>query len=63
MVAAGPGRPPFDYSMRWRDANHNFGRRSAEGQRACKNQSDQSRQNHSTLFLFLNLHTTKLVSL
>jgi hypothetical protein len=53
IFTAGRRPPPFDYSMGWPDANHNIARRSAEGQRARKNQSDQSRQNHSTLFLLL----------
>jgi hypothetical protein len=42
MVTAGRRHPPLDYSTGWRDADHNFGRYSAEGQRTCKNQSDQS---------------------
>jgi len=49
MVTAGPRRPPFDYSMGWRDANDNLTRRSAESQRACENQTDQSLKNHDTL--------------
>src|ERR1019366_1601787 len=36
IVTAGRRPPRFDYSTGWRDANHNIGRRGAEGQRACK---------------------------
>jgi hypothetical protein len=49
MVTAGPPHPPFSYSTGWRDANYNIGRRSAEDQRACKNQSYQSLKKHNTL--------------
>jgi hypothetical protein len=54
VLTAGRRGPRFDYSTGGRDADHNFGRNSAAGQRACKNQSDESRQSHSNLFLFLN---------
>ena len=46
MVAARPRAPPLDHHARWRDANHNLACHSAEGQRACKNQSDHSLKNH-----------------
>jgi hypothetical protein len=56
MVTAGRRRPLFDYNTGWRDLNHNIGRHGAEGQRACKNQSDQSLKNHNTLsFLSIDL--------
>jgi hypothetical protein len=52
MVAARWITPLFDYYSRWRDPNHKIGRRGAEGQRAGKKQSNQSRTKHDTLSLF-----------
>jgi hypothetical protein len=52
MVTAGRRRPFLDFNARGRNANHNIGRRGAEGQRAYKNQSDQSLKNHNTLSFF-----------
>src|SRR5271169_5473503 len=52
MGIAGRRRPLFDYNTRGRDLNHNIGRYRAEGQRPCKNQSDQSLHNHNTFSFF-----------
>jgi hypothetical protein len=49
MVGARWATPILDYDTRWRDANHNFSRQRAEGQRTCKNQSDQPSRKHNTL--------------
>jgi hypothetical protein len=38
--------------MRWADANHNLRRQRAEGQRARKEQSDQSLQKHNAFSFF-----------
>jgi hypothetical protein len=42
----------LDYNAGWRDANYHIGR-GAEDQRACKNQSDHSLQNHKVFSLLL----------
>jgi len=49
VVAAGRRRPPLDQDTRRRNANHNLGCRGAEGQRARKNQTHQSLENHNIL--------------
>jgi len=49
VVAAGRRRPPLDQDTRRRNANHNLGRRGAEGQRARKNHTHQSLENHNIL--------------
>lgn len=42
MVATRSRPPPLDDHMRWPNADKYVGRRGAEHQRTCKNQSDQS---------------------
>src|SRR5450759_258352 len=47
VLTAGRPPPPLIHSTGWPDANHHVGRRGAEGQRACKNQSQQSLKKHN----------------
>src|ERR1019366_1972361 len=49
MVTAGSPTGPLDMNPGWRYANHNLGRRGAQGQRAYKNQSQQSFKNHTNI--------------
>src|ERR1035441_1384719 len=49
MVTAGRRSAPLDVNPGWSDANHNLGRRRAQGQCAYKNQSHQSFKNHTTI--------------
>src|ERR1017187_10026926 len=49
MVTAGSPTAPLDMNPGWRYANHNLGRRGAHGQRAYKNQSQQSFKNHTNI--------------
>src|SRR3984957_7410127 len=42
---------PVFHEMRWRNLNHNLGRRGAQGQRAHKRNSDQSLQKHNDLLM------------
>jgi hypothetical protein len=51
MVGTRSRTPVLIYRMRWADANHNLGCQRAEGQRACKDQSDQSSRKHDALYL------------
>lgn len=53
MVAARRRRASFVHSTRRRDANDNLACSGAEGQRASKNQSDQSLKNHNNALPFL----------
>src|SRR5450756_1527221 len=47
MLTARCPPPPLIHRSRWPDANHHVGRYGAEGQRACKNQSQQSLKKHN----------------
>jgi hypothetical protein len=62
MVTAGRRRPLLDYNTGWRDFDHNIGRHSAEGHRACNNQSDQSFKNHNMLLFLVQNREMTLVS-
>ena len=53
MVTAGPRPPCLVYRYGWPEANHKVAPKSAESQRACENQSDQSFHKHNTLFSLL----------
>src|ERR1019366_631621 len=47
MLTAGRPPPPLVPSTGWPDANHHVGRQGTEGQRASKNQSQQSLKKHN----------------
>src|ERR1039457_5040202 len=60
MLAARWSTPLLDHDLRWCKLNHNFRRHSAEGQRADKNPSDQSLQNHNRCpFQYSNCEPTR----
>src|ERR1035438_9431873 len=50
MITAGRGATPLDTNPGWRNADHNLGGgRGTEGQRAYKNQSQQSFKKHTNI--------------